>query len=239
MDNVLSIGFLSTWNFIFLMLLVIGLCIVYQYVIRRYLRQLVKERGSNGFDFSFIVFERVMLLLVVFFITGLFIAFRPILWYLALIVYVISFKTLIDIIRGVQIISEMKLEVGQSITVNGLSGMIYKLGWTGIFITNKDLVQFTTYTEIAKQQIGYHEVNMPVVKNLFVQTSDSSISLTKQKEIINNQLFAFPMLTTKQKPIIKQKGGGLEVKLGVSNGSYIQSFVNQLEQVNFDVTIID
>ncbi len=239
MDRVVA-GYIGTWKFLWLILLIVGICIVYQYVVRRYLRRLVRQRGAAGFDFSFIVFERLMVLLIVFVLIGLFILLKPGLGIiLGLIAYGISYQSLVDIIRGVQVISEMKLEVGQSITMDGVSGMIYKLGWTGIFITQRDKVKFTTYAQFAKQQIGYHEVNMPVVKNLFVQSSDSSLSLLKQREMINNQLFAYPMLTTKQKPIILQKDGGLEIRLGVSNGSYVQSFVNQLEQVDFDVTIID
>jgi len=181
-----------------------------------------------------------MVLLIIFVIIGLFVLLKPVIGLiLGLIAYGISYRSLVDMIRGIQLISEMKLEVGQTITIDGDSGMIYKLGWTGIFTTSKNSVQFRTYSELAKHLIGYHEVNMPVVKNLFVQASDSTLSLAKQKELINNQLFAFPMLTTKQKPIIVPKDGGLEIRLGVSNGSYIQSFVNQLEQEKFDVTLID
>ena len=239
MDRVVA-GYIGTWKFLWLILLIAIACIVYQYVIRRYLRRLVKQRGASGFDFGFIVFERLMVLMIVFVLIGLFILLKPGLGViLGLIAYGIAHKSLVDIIRGVQLISEMKLEVGQTVSIDGESGIIYKLGWTGIFTTSRNTVQFRTYSELAKLQIGYHEVNMPVVKYLFVQSSDSSLSLAKQKELLYSQLFAYPMLTDKQKPIVIPKDGGLEVRLGVSNSSYIQSFVNQLEQKEFDVTIID
>lgn len=155
------------------------------------------------------------------------------------ILFGIGFKTLVDVIRGIQLISEIQLEVGRIISVDGKRGIIYKLGWTGIFITISDAVQFMTYGQLAKRSVLFHKANIPVVKHLYIKSSQENMNLMRQEEILNNQLFAHPMLSSQHKPLVSHKDDGLQVQLGVSDQSHLESFISQLEQENFDVTIID
>lgn len=239
MDSVM-IRYLTGWQFFFLLLIVIGLYIVYNYVIRRNLMKVVKRRGGVGFDFSFLIIERLIVLLVLFFLLAIFVLYLPVFGGMIAVVGLgIGYKSLVDIMRGIQLISEMELELGRLITIDNVSGIIYKLGWTGIFVTTKDTVQFTTYGELAKKTLRYQKANIPVVQNLLIKSSHSNISLTRQEELLNNQLFAHPMLSAQHKPVVKYRDGRLQVQLGVTDRSHLQSFVNQLEQADFEVIIVE
>ncbi len=233
-------GYITGFEFILLYALIIGLWIVYNYVIRRSLMKMVKRRGGIGFDFSFLILERLVAIVILFLLVAIFILYKPVLGgVITVVLYGIGFRSMVDIIRGIQLISEMGLEVGKTIFIDDTIGIIHKLAWTGIFLSTSDKVEFITYTKLAKQRVGFHVADISVVKYLFVKSSIENLSLTKQEELLKNQLFAHPMLSGQHKPLILQKDGGLQIQLGVKNRSQLKSFVNQLEKVNFDVTIID
>jgi len=232
--------YITGFEFILLYAVIIGLWVVYSYVIRRSLMKMVKRRGGIGFDFSFLILERLVTIIVLFVLVAIFILYKPVLGgVITVVLYGIGYKSMVDIIRGVQLISEMGLEVGKTIFVGDTIGIIHKLAWTGIFLSTADKVEFITYTQLAKQRVGYHMADIPVVNYLFVKSSVENLSLKKQEELLKNQLFAHPMLSGQHKPLILHKDGGLQIQLGVTNRSQLESFVNQLEKVNFDVTIID
>lgn len=202
--------------------------------------KIVRQRGGIGFDFSFLIFERIIILLGVFYIQAIFILWMPVFGsILAIIVFGIGFKTFVDVMRGIQLITEMQLEEGRMISIDDMKGIIYKLGWTGIFVTAADSIQFMTYGQLAKKRIRFHQANIPIVKHLHVKANQDNLSLMKQEEILNNQLFAHPLLAAQHKPVIKHVDGGLEVQLGVTDQSHLESFVTQLELAEFDVTVIE
>ena len=233
-------GYITGFEFVLLYAVIIGLWIVYNYIIRRSLMKMVKRRGGIGFDFSFLILERLVSIVILFLLVAIFILYKPVLGgVITVVLYGIGFKSMVDIIRGIQYISELGLEVGKTIFVGDTIGIIHKLAWTGIFLSTSDKLEFITYSQLAKKKVGFHMEDIPVVNYLFVKSSTENLSLTKQEELLKNQLFAHPMLSGQHKPLILQKDGGLQIQLGVTNRNQLESFVNQLEKVNFDVTIID
>ncbi len=208
----------------------------YLFFIRRVLKNLVRKRGAEGFDYTFIMVERILLLATAAIVIGLFIMINPFVnSVLALLGIGIMYRSLSNLAQGIGFISELKLEEGKSIRIGNLQGIISKLGWTGLFINAKQELAFVSYEQMREAQVNYSTTEVPIVAALYCKALDKESNHQKDIDNIESIIFQFPLKINQHPVRVRGNGKQIIAEVALKNSTHLDSLMYQLSQNGYTV----
>jgi len=232
-----GLPFISWTKFFLIAILLAGLVLIYVLLIRsRLLNRLrnTQEEYSGKIEYL----ERVLIILITVVLISLFILVRPVLHgFLMVIALGLGYRPLVNILLGITLTKELSLKVGNSYIVNGNQGILNKLGWTGMHITDIGSSTFIPYRKIYDGGITLKTQQVPSMLKLKC-TPTEAMGTEEAITYLRNKIFGFPFLIDETIPTIKPENNYLILDLGINNDKHLKSIVAAIENNGFNVELI-
>ncbi len=228
---------LSLIGFLILLGLYLLFLLIYIRVFRRYLKQIITERGGSGFDTTFLVIERLFILIMALIILLLFVRLNPLPNGIIVLILLLAFGSFIyNYCLGISLIGELRLEINKPIAIGKYSGILRKIGFLGLFASKGDVLSFFSYRKLLNTRIDHGSDNLPVLTTLLVR-GDRETTMNAHQKAIEEIILNFPLNIAVQNSNIKISGDDIIVGVAVQNSKHFQSLIQQLEINGYKVSI--
>lgn len=218
-----------------LVLLIITIIIFIYYA---YLRPMIFERLYDNQTILLLI-ERSLLILATTILVYTFISVNPLVNGLITICFIFFGRDILNnFLHGILLIRELKLREGKSIKVGQQTGLISRLSYTGIQLTNGSNTEFIPFKKAYNNGVKEDKSDNATLITMFCDIpQDEKKSKTELLEQLEAKLFSLPFIIHNYKPRLDIQNDTIKVQIGIDNYHFKNSLIDAIEQMGFTVRI--
>lgn len=220
----------SIYDFLGIVLLIVLFAILYYWYLRP---RLFDKLASN--QTIILIIERGLLILVAIVFIYAFISLSPIVNGIIVGAILLFTKDIIvNLIHGVLLIRELHLKEGKTIMVADKKGIISRLSYTGMQLTNSADTEFIPFKKAYDLGVKEEDSNNATLITLLCDIEDEE-NISKLTAKIEARLFSLPFILHQYKPTYDVQDECIKINVGIENFSYKTSLINSLEETGLKI----
>lgn len=220
----------SIYEFLGIVLLILILIGVYYWYLRP---RLFDKLASN--QTIMLIIERGLLILVSIIFIYAFISLNPIVNGIIMGAILLFTKDIIvNLIHGILLIRELNLKEGKTIMVADKKGIISRLSYTGMQLTNSADTEFIPFKKAYDIGVKEEDSNNATLVTLLCDIGEEE-NISKLTAKIEARLFSLPFILHQYKPTFDVQDDSIKINVGIENFSYKTSLINSLEETGLKV----
>ncbi len=183
--------------------------------------------------------EKILIVIIIIVILSFFILVKPVLHsFLILLILLVVYRPISNVLLGMVLTQEVGLKIGNLYSIGDTSGVLNKLGWTGMHISKLGQNTFIPYKKAYEVGIGHRASNVPSMLRLKC-VPIQEMGIDEATSFLKNKIFGFPFLIDETMPSIKSENNYLVVDLGINNDKHLKSLKSAIENCGFNVELLE